>query len=133
MRRCNVLFAVACIALFQLLPGTMVSIFIREPETIAVGVKLLRICCVAIPMMVVTFLVNNCFQAMGMGKQSLLLGASRQGLICVPLMFLMRALFGMYGVVAAQPVADFLTMCIALLLFRRLQQRLRAEQAAHGE
>ena len=47
-------------------------------------------------------------------------------------MFLMRALFGMYGIVAAQPAADFLTMCIALLLFRKLQWRLRAEQELDG-
>lgn len=129
-RRCCVLFAVACIALFELFPGLMVGIFIREPETYAVGVRLLRICCLAIPMMLVTFNVNHCFQATGMGKQSLLLSCSRQGLICIPLMFLMRALFGMYGIVAAQPAADFLTMCIALLLFRSLKRRLRTEQDA---
>ena len=131
-RRCCVLFAVACIVLFELFPGLMVGIFIRESETYAVGVRLLRICCVAIPMMLVTFLVNNCFQAMGMGKQSLLLSCSRQGLICIPLMFIMRALFGMFGIVAAQPAADFLTMCMALLLFRKLQQQLRAIESSGG-
>ncbi len=134
-RRCSVIFAVACIALFELVPGVMVGIFIREPETLAVGARLLRICCLAIPMMLVTFIVNHCFQATGMGKQSLLLSLSRQGLIFIPLMFLMRALFGMYGIVAAQPAADFLTMCIALLLFRSLKRRLREkeESAARGE
>ena len=127
-RRCNVIFAVVCIVLFELFPRMMVGIFIREAETLAVGEKLLRICCLAIPMMQVTFVANHCFQAMGMGKQTLLLSCSRQGLICIPLMFLLRALFGMYGIVAAQPAADFLTMCIALILFRRLQRRIRAEQ-----
>ena len=129
-RRCSVVFAVVCIALFELLPRVMVGIFIREPETLAIGALLLRICCLAIPMMLVTFNVNYCFQAMGMGKQTLLLSVSRQGLICIPLMFLFRALFGMFGIVAAQPAADFLTMCIALLLFRKLQRRFRAE---HGD
>ena len=81
-------------------------------------------------MMLVTFLVNNCFQAMGKGMQSLLLSCSRQGLICIPLMFILRALFGMYGIVAAQPAADGLTMCIALLLFRRAQRWLHMEQGA---
>ena len=127
-RRCCVLFAVFCIVFFELFPGLMVGIFIREPETFAVGVRLLRICCLAIPMMLVTFIVNHTFQATGMGKQSLLLSCARQGFICIPLMFLLRALFGMYGIVAAQPAADFLTMCIALILYRRLQQTLRAEQ-----
>lgn len=129
-RRCSVVFSVVCIVLFELFPGMMVGIFIREPETLAVGAKLLRICCLAIPLMQVTFIANHCFQAMGMGKQTLLISCSRQGLICIPLMFLFRALFGMYGIVAAQPAADFLTMCIALALFRRLQRRLRAEQEA---
>ena len=127
---CNVVFSAVCIALFELAPRMMVGIFIREPETLAVGVRLLRICCLAIPMMQVTFIVNHCFQALGMGKQTLLLSTSRQGLICIPLMFLLRALFGMYGIVSAQPAADFLSMCLALLLFRRLQKWLRAEQDA---
>ena len=131
-RRCSVIFAVVCIVLFELFPGLMVGIFIREPETYAVGVRLLRICCLAIPMMLVTFIANHCFQAMGMGRQALLLSCSRQGFICIPLMFLMRWLFGLYGIVAAQPAADFLTMCIALLLFRRLQWRLKAEQRLNG-
>ncbi len=127
-RRCCVVFAVVCIALFELFPQLMVGIFIREPDTLAVGTPLLRICCLAIPLMLVTFNANYCFQAMGMGKQTLLLSISRQGLICIPLMFLFRALFGMYGIVAAQPAADLITMCVALLMYRRLQQQLRAEQ-----
>ncbi len=129
-RRCCVIFAVACIALFELFPRMMVGIFIREPETLAVGSRLLRICCVGIPMMLVTFNVNYCFQAMGKGRQTLLLSISRQGLICIPLMFLLRAVFGMYGIVAAQPTADFLSMCIALLLFRKQQRWLNAGQNA---
>ena len=127
-RRCCVIFAVVCIVLFELFPRMMVGIFIRESETLAVGARLLRICCLAIPLMLVTFNVNYCFQAMGLGKQTLLLSISRQGLICIPLMFLLRALFGMYGIVAAQPAADLITMCIALLLFRRQQSWLHAEQ-----
>ena len=123
-RLCCVVFAVACIALFELFPGMMVGIFIREPETFTLGSRMLRICCLSIPMMQVTFNINYCFQAMGKGKQTLLLSVSRQGLICIPMMFILRALFGMYGIVSAQPVADFLTMCLALLMFRRLQRQL---------
>ena len=129
-RRCCVVFSVLCIVLFELFPGMMVGIFIREPETLAVGAKLLRVCCLAIPMMQVTFICNYCFQAMGQGKQTLLLSTSRQGLLCIPLVFILQALFGMYGIVSAQPAADFLSMCLALFLFRRLLRRLRAEQAA---
>lgn len=129
-RRCCVVFSVLCIVLFELFPGAMVGIFIREPETLAVGAKLLRVCCLAIPMMQVTFICNYCFQAMGQGKQTLLLSTSRQGLLCIPLVFILQALFGMYGIVSAQPAADFLSMCLALFLFRRLLRRLRAEQAA---
>ena len=78
-RRCCVVFSLLCIVLFELFPGAMVGIFIREPETLAVGAKLLRVCCLAIPMMQVTFICNYCFQAMGQGKQTLLLSTSRQG------------------------------------------------------
>ena len=109
-RRCCVVFSVLCIVLFELFPGAMVGIFIREPETLAVGAKLLRVCCLAIPMMQVTFICNYCFQAMGQGKQTLLLSTSRQGLLCIPLVFILQALFGMYGIVSAQPAADFLSM-----------------------
>ena len=127
--KCAFTVAGVCVVVFELLPGAMVGLFIRDGETVALGARLLRIMCVAVLPMAGTFLCNSSFQAMGKGRQTLLLSCSRQGLVCIPLMFLMHAVWGLYGTVAAQPVADLLTMVLALLMFRSLMARLRAEEA----
>ena len=88
------------------------------------GTQFLRICCLATPLMICNIQMSYTFQAMGMGKQSLFLTSCRQGLINIPLLFLMNALFGVYGVVWTQFVADLLTAVLSVVLYRRMVRTL---------
>ncbi|NMA24045.1 MAG: MATE family efflux transporter, partial [Clostridiales bacterium] len=70
------------------------------------------------------------FQAMGKGWQSLILSACRQGLINIPLLFLMNSLFGLYGVVWTQLVADALTLAVSTTLYASVVKKLHQEELA---
>lgn len=111
-------FAALCIVTFQLTAPGLIGSFIDDPETIALGTRFLRICCLATPLMICNFQMTYTFQAMGMAKPSLLLSVCRQGLICIPLMFLMNHLFGLYGLVYTQLLSDSITMVLSLSLYR---------------
>jgi Na+-driven multidrug efflux pump len=62
----------------------IVWIFIRDEKTIAYGKDFLRLACLATPFMISNFQKIYCLQAMGKGKESLILGIFRQGLFAIP-------------------------------------------------
>ena len=113
-------FAVLCIVVFELFGTGLVSLFIQEPETMAMGAAFLRINILATPFMISNFQMAYTLQAMGKGPQSLLLSSCRQGIIFIPLMFGMNAIFGLYGVVWAQLLADGITLVISFVVYRRI-------------
>ena len=87
----------------------------------------LRIMCLAVPLMITNFQLSFTFQAMGMGKESLLLSALRQGLINIPLLFLMNYLFGLYGIIWTQLISDALTTVISFIVYNHSYKKLNGE------
>jgi len=118
----------ASIILFSWMAEGIVTLFIREQMTVEYGVRFMRIMILATPLMTVNILMNSMFQAVGNGRSSIILSLCRQGIINIPIMFLLRYLFGMYGVIWAQMVADTLTLAISLSLYSRFRRKLKAEQ-----
>ena len=121
-------FSILCIAVFQLVPAQLVRFFIADPETIELGTKFLRIACIAVPVMQMNFLLNTTFQAMGKGTQSLILSICRQGLINIPLLYLMNYIAGLFGIIWTQLIADSLTLIISLGLYSSILKRLKSEE-----
>jgi len=128
-RNAGIAFAAVCIVAFELLAGPMVRLFIGDAQTVALGTNFLRIACVAIPFVICNVQMSYTFQAMGKGLQSLLLSSCRQGLVNIPLLFLMNALFGLYGVIWTQFVADSLTLILSLLMYRSVYRGLEQPPA----
>ena len=121
-------FSALCIVVFEIFAAPVVSIFNGHLETVALGTDFLRILCLAVPLMIFNFQLSFTFQAMGMGKQSLILSSLRQGLVNIPLLFLMHHFFGLYGVVWTQLVSDSITSFISYAIYRRSCKKLFAEQ-----
>jgi len=127
-RNAGIIFALVCVISFEIFAGQIVGLFIEEPETLRLGTNFLRICCLFTPIMVCNFQMNYTFQAMGKGKHSLLLAASRQGLVNIPLLFIMNYLFGMYGVTWTQIISDTITLIIGMTLYHNLYKKLTVEE-----
>ena len=102
--------------------------FIGDAQTVAYGENFLRICCAATPIMFSNLLATFSLQAMGKGPASLLLSVCRQGLVNIPLLFLLNSVFGLYGVVSTQLVADAITMIISTTLTLIVFRKIKAEQ-----
>lgn len=122
----GIVFAGLCIVVFELFASQIVGMFIVEPETLRLGTEFLRICCIATPVMICNFQMSYTFQAMGKGPQSLLLSACRQGLINIPLLFLMNHLFGLYGIAWTQLLSDGITLIISFALYQKVYRELTA-------
>ena len=115
------------IVLFELFAPQIVWLFIRDQETIVYGTNFLRIACLATPFMISNFQKIYCLQAMGQGKESLVLGIFRQGLFAIPILFIMNTVAGLYGVIAAQLISDALTFIFSTLIYRRVYRNLQEE------
>ncbi len=116
-RMAGIIFAAVCIAAFEIFAPSLVKIFIEEEQTLELGTRLLRIMCLAVPLMIVNFQMSFTFQAMGMGKQSLLLSSLRQGLVNIPLLFLMDSLFAIDGIAWTQLISDIITTIISFAVY----------------
>ena len=116
-------FAGLCILLFEVFAGNVVTLFIKDDATILLGERFLRICILGTPLMISNVQMSFTLQAMGKGRQSLLLSVCRQGIIHLPLLFLFRALFGLTGVICTQLVADAVTMVIAFTIYHYTLKR----------
>ena len=64
--------------------------------------------------------LTNALQARGAATESLIVNISRQGLIYIPSMFILGAIFHETGLIWAQPVADVLSLLLAIGLYFRM-------------
>lgn len=121
--------ATACvfIVLFEVFAPQIIWIFIRDEATIAYGTNFLRIACLATPFMISNFQKIYCLQAMGKGKESLLLGVCRQGLLAIPILLILNHFVGLYGVVSAQLLSDGITFIFSTVIYRKVYNNLRKE------
>ena len=122
-RAAGLVFTAACIVLFELLAEPLARVFIGDEATVAMTASFLRVMCLATPFTVCCFHATYTLQAMGRGRESMLLACSRQGLVLIPLLFLLRALFGLEGIVWAQLAADSITVVASGLLLRSVMKK----------
>ena len=123
-RNAAMIFAAFCIILFQIFASPIVSIFNGHTETVAMATDFLRILCLSVPFMLFNLQIGFTFQAMGMGKQSLILSCLRQGIVNIPLLFIMNYFFGLYGIVWTQLISDIITGIISYIVYSRSLKKL---------
>lgn len=70
------------------------------------------------------YVLTGALQACGAAVDSLIVSLSRQGLIYVPALYILGAMFQETGLVWAQPVADALSLVLAWILYVRMSRRL---------
>lgn len=120
--------ALLCMTANLLIPYQLTGIFIQDPgfsRDFATG--FLMILCVGAPFSAVAYTVISFFQATGHAGNSLILALLRKGILDIPMMFILRALIPVYGLVWATPIADILCCVTAIVLFVSFIARHRRE------
>ena len=116
------------IILFEVFAPQIIWVFIRDEATIAYGRNFLRIACLATPFIISNFQKIYCLQAMGKGKESLILGICRQGLLAIPTLLIMNRFVGLYGVVMSQPISDFCTFLLSTAIYQKVYRNLEKQR-----
>ena len=127
---CDVIAGCLLTGIYFVFSKQIVGIFINDAEVISSGVMMLRALMLSVPVIGIMFVFNFTFQAMGKAVPSLILALSRQGLVFLPCILILKQLFGMNGVVYAQPIADIIAVFIALDMFLYINKSLKKEELA---
>ena len=104
--------------LFQLLPAPLLRLFKASDALLAIGVPALRIISISFLGAGVGIVLSSVFQAMGNGVLSLTMSVARQLAVLLPVAWLMARFVGLDAVWAAFPVSEYVSVTIALFMYR---------------
>lgn len=119
------ILAVFFTALFLIFPRTLMLIFIRDENVVAMGSKVLTAFTLAIPFIALQMPLMTSIQAMGKGLPSLIIAVSRNGLVYIPAVFLLNSLFGFDGLVFALPLSDVLSAFMAVIFYAQITRKFK--------
>jgi len=95
----------------------IITLFRKEDlEVIEIGTLALRLQLLTIPFQAWVIMVNMLTQSIGYGFRASIVSMGRQGLCLIPALFLLPAMFGLFGLQLSQPVADMLTFVLATVI-----------------
>ena len=112
--------SVSLASLLALAAPLMMRLFVKDTEMIATGVPMLRLQLAGMLFVAIVLVTTTTFQSAGKALGAFLLSISRQGVFLILTLAAGSALFGYYGILAAQACSDFLTALLAVFLFRKM-------------
>ncbi|MBQ8013614.1 MAG: MATE family efflux transporter [Treponema sp.] len=130
---CNLIAGFLITIIYFIFSREIIRIFINDEEVIEMGVIMLRALMMSTPVLGIQFVLNFSFQAMGKAKQSLALAVSRQGFIFFPATIILNMIFGLKGLVYAQPIADCVSILLAIAMFLYMNRDFKKMESALSE
>ena len=107
--------------------GLWVSLFMQDGQIVDLGARFLRGFCLGMPFLAIDFLAVGVFQATGLGQYAFLVAILRKVVLEIPALFLLNALFPLYGLAYAQFAAEVVlavaSVAVLVRLFRKWEKR----------
>lgn len=118
--RWNFVVSAVGFCLFQFCPAPIISLFgDGDPLYFEFAILFMRTFLFMVLVNGVQLLSSNFFTAIGKALTGLLLSLTRQVFFLIPLIFLLPLHFGIFGVLLAGPIADFIAFVVSVLLVSR--------------
>ena len=113
----SAVFSFAGAALMMLFPEFFVGMFTNSAELIALCGKKMPLFISGMLLFGVQMGIQPTFMALGQAKISLFIAALRKIILLVPLALILPVFWGTEGVYLAEPISDFTSAAVAMLLF----------------
>ena len=110
------------------IPRLLVQIFTNEEDLISQSVIGLRMTVLLFPVVGFQMVASNFFQSIGKASTAVLLSASRQLLILIPLLAILPNYFGTLGVWISMPISDGLATILSTFLLTKEMKKFRTLQ-----
>lgn len=124
----NVIIGFVLTGIYFIFTKQIINIFSKDPAVVEMGRIMIYSLMASTPIIGIMFVLNFSFQALGKGIQSLVLAVSRQGFVFLPAILIMSKVFGMIGIIFAQPIADAIAVFIALGMFLYMNKDFKKQE-----
>ena len=114
----EITFAVITSIILALFTPSFIKIFMNDPSIIQAGTLMLRFLLLSSPCVGIILVFTTLFQSEGKALPALLLSIGRQGIVFAICLLLLSNIFGYYGIISSQMIADIITAIIALVLYK---------------
>ena len=128
-KKCCLVAGIASTALYFLFREQIIRLFISDNEVVSYGVDMLVAYMLSGPVIGFLFVNMNCMQSVGRALPATILSVLRQGILLIPLLYLLRALFGLNGVILGQSVTDYIAVILSFFLWRKIRKLLEKQAA----
>lgn len=106
----------------------LISLFMKNETIIAYGSSFLRGLCFSTPLLCIDFIAVGVFQAAGMGGKALVFAVMRKIILEIPALYILNALFPLYGLAYAQLVAEVILAAAAVIVLKGIFNRMEKER-----
>ena len=117
-------FLAAAAVLIALFSRQLVSVFVSDPDVVQKGVTILHWQCISLPFLGVYAISSMYMQNIGQYFKSLMISIARQGYFYIPLLYILSALCGEFGICLLQPIADILSAILGIAVMVPQVQRM---------
>ena len=122
----STLFCAAFGLIMALFPTAIISQFTKgDMDMIRIGQNALRANGISFLLFGFYTVYSSLFLALGQAREGFFLGACRQGICFVPVIFILPAVFGVSGILYAQPAADVISAVITVFMALKLHKALK--------
>ena len=111
--------------LYFLLREPIIRLFINDDQVVAYGVEMLVAYMVSGPVIGILFVNMNCMQSVGHALEASVLSVLRQGVLLIPLLYLLQAVFGLTGVIFGQSLTDYAAVILSIIIWRSIRKNLK--------
>lgn len=108
----------------EIFPETIIKMFNREMDVVALGTRAIRIWFICLPLLGAQIMMANYFQCIGKIKVASVLNLLRQVIILIPMILVLSTVIGLDGIFMAVPIADFSAFVITIYLFIKAIKKL---------
>ena len=118
-KKCCIVIGILATLLFFVFRRQIIGLFIQDEEVIMYGVRMLIAYMLSGPVIGILFMNMNCMQSVGKAFWATILSVLRQGVLLIPLLFLLDALGGLTGVIYGQALTDYIAVILSVLMWRK--------------
>lgn len=123
-KKCCLVAGVIATVLYFVLREPIIRLFISDEGVVSYGVEMLVAYMLSGPVIGILFVNMNCMQSVGHAFPATVLSVLRQGILLIPLLYVLRALFGLNGVILGQSVTDYIAVVLSIFLWRKIRRSL---------
>ncbi|MCD8082529.1 MAG: MATE family efflux transporter [Clostridiales bacterium] len=118
---CCIVTGTLSVLFFCVFREQIIRLFINDDEVVRYGVQMLTAYMISGPFIGLLFVNMNGMQSVGHAFPATILSLLRQGILLIPLLYLLNSILGLKGVIYGQSITDCATVILSVILWHKVK------------